>query len=201
MTGPIYGSRLIVTAERLAGLGAGRGRPALSDLRRATSTAYYALFHQVVRHAAFEFLPEASEPEAAEIARWLSHNGVFSAAGLVLGAASNKTSQQFGKHDRIAVASIRSAAAGAVPPGVVTVVDAFQSLQLAREAADYDGNYDPVCAVTLNHVQDAQGALAASRLLWTGQKSPGARKRGMDMTYRMFLKFALLKSGGPKGRA
>lgn len=200
MTGPIYGSRLIITAERLAGVGAGRGRPALSDLRRATSTAYYALFHQVIRHGAFEFLPEASESEAAELARWFSHTGVFSAAGLVLDAASGKPSGHFGKHDRVAIAALRSAAVGTVPLRVVTVADAFQSLQAAREAADYDGNYDPVRAVTLNHVQDAKEALAEARLLWSGQKRPGARRMGTDTTYRTFLRLALLKSGGPRWR-
>lgn len=200
MTRPIYGSRLIVTAERLAGVGAGRGRPALSDLRRATSTAYYALFHQLIRHASFEFLPEASETDAADVARWFSHKGVFVAAGLVLEAASRKAPSQFGKHERTAIVSIRAAAGGTVPGGLETVADAFQSLQAAREDADYDGNYDPVRAVTLNHVQDAKQALTETRLLWNGQASPGSRRTAIDPAYRTFLRLALLESGGPRGR-
>ncbi|MFT4051724.1 MAG: hypothetical protein QM677_05675 [Microbacterium sp.] len=200
MTRPIYGSRLISTAERLAGARAGRGRPALSDLRRATSTAYYALFHQLIRHGAFEFLPEATESDAAEIARWFTHTGVFSAAGLVLDAASGKALAQIGKNDRTAVSAIRSACGGSVPSGVVTIADAFQSLQAARVDADYDGNYDPVRAVTLNHVQDARQALSESQLLWYGQTSPGAWRSSIDPTYRTLLRLALLKSGGPRGR-
>ncbi|HLR92968.1 MAG TPA: hypothetical protein VK053_00445 [Jiangellaceae bacterium] len=198
MTRPIYGSRLILTAEHLAGVGAGRGRPALSDLRRATSTAYYALFHQLIRHGAFEFLPGATEAEAADVARWFSHSGVFAAAGLVRDAASSRS--QFGKHDRTAIMAIRSASRGAIPPGLLTVADAFQSLQAARESADYDGNYDPVRAVTVNHIEDARAALTETRFLWTGQKAPGARRGVVDPGYRTVLRLALLKSGGPRGR-
>ena len=201
MTRPIYGSRLIGTAKKLAGFGASQGRPALSDLRRATSTAYYALFHQLIRHGAFEFLPSATEEEAADVARWFSHTGVFSAAGLVLAADTAKPIGQFGKHDRVAVTALRSAAGqDPLPTRVVTVADAFQSLQEARTAADYDGNYDPVRAVTINHVQDADQALGDCRLLWKGQVKRGARTTGVDATYRTFLRLALLKSGGPKGR-
>lgn len=198
MTRPIYGSQLITTAERLAGVNAGKGRPALSDLRRATSTAYYALFHQIIRHGAFEFLPEAGEDEAADIARWFTHTGVFGAAGLVLAAASQKT--QFPKQDTVAIMSIRSSANGTMNDRLVTVADAFQSLQAARESADYDGNYDPVRAVTVNHVQDAQQALRDTRLLWAGRSDKWKRGTGIDPSYRTFLRLALLKSGGPRGR-
>ena len=121
MTRPIYGSRLIVTAENLAGVWAGQGRPALCDLRRATSTAYYALFHQIVRHGAFEFLPEADEEQMAEIARWFTHRGILAAAGMVLDAATHKGAAQFNRHDRKAIVSIRSACVGAVPVRMETV--------------------------------------------------------------------------------
>lgn len=200
MTRPIYGSRLILTAEKLAGVGAGQGRPALGDLRRSTSTAYYALFHQIVRHGAFEFLPEADETRAAEIARWFTHKGILAASGLVLGAATHKGAAQFNRHDRTAIVSIRSACGGTVPIRMVTVADAFQSLQAARESADYDGNYDPVRAVTINHVQDARAALEDTRRLWAGQVAKGAPRESCDPSYRTFLRLALLKSGGPKGR-
>lgn len=53
----------------------------------ATSTAY-ALFHQIVRHRAFDFLPKGSESEIAEIVRWHTHTGTLDAAGLVIDAAS-----------------------------------------------------------------------------------------------------------------
>lgn len=113
MTRPIYGSRLLKTASHLAGAGAGRGRPALSDLRRATSTAYYAVFHQVVRHSAYDFLPNGSEDDIAEIARWYTHTGVLHGAGLVVTAASSKPLRHIGKGDRAAAMALRVAGSGA----------------------------------------------------------------------------------------
>lgn len=201
MTRPIYGSRLIITAERLAGIGAGQGRPTVSDLRRATSTAYYSPFHQLIRHAAFDFLPQATEHDAAEIARWFTHTGVFSSAGIVLDASSARSLQSIGKNDRTAVMAVRSAAGGSgVPAALVTVADAFQTLQEARHSADYDGNYDPVRAVTINHVEDATAALRETRSLWRAGSSPKVVRRTANATYRTFLRLALLKSGGPRGR-
>lgn len=200
MTHPIYGSHLILTAEKLAGVGASQGRPAFCDLRRATSTAYYALFHQVIRHGAYDFLPSATAKEAADVARWFTHSGVLAAAGLVLSANTNKPLSQFSKHDRVAIMAIRSASGGLPGWRLVIVVDAFQSLQAARVSADYDGNYSPVRAVTINHVQDAKAALKETRLLWNGQQTSGAWGSGTDPGYSTFLRLALLKSGGPRGR-
>lgn len=209
MTRPIYGSRLIVTAEKLAGVGAGSGRPASSDLRRATSTAYYALFHQVVRHGAFAYLVDGSEDEIAEIARWFTHTGILDASRLVLEADSVKPLQQMKRGDRAAVMSIRSAAGlGGVtwtpgdrlPSQVVVVADAFQTLQEARHSADYDGNYDPVRAVTINHVADADAAIRATWSLWRSDGSPRKNRQHWWPAYRAFLLLALLKSGGPRAR-
>lgn len=202
MTRPIDGSAFLVTASNLAGIGAGRGRPAPSDLRRATSTAYYAVFHQLVRHSASDFLPSGSEDEIAEIAGWYTHTGVLDAAGLVLGAATGKPLPQVKKADRTGVMAIRSAGGGTVPTELVTVADAFQTLQAARHSADYDGNYDPVRAVTVNHVQDADAVLRASRSLWGSGGAPRSTKTRKDANaaYRTFLRLALLKSGGPRTR-
>lgn len=133
MSRPIYGSRMLGTAGKLAGLRAGAGRPAVSDLRRATST------------------------------------------------------------------SIRSAGDG-VPSQLVVVADAFQALQSARHSADYDANYDPVRAVTINHVQDAETALKAAYSLWRASTSPKPHRQAAHATYSGYLRLALLKSGGPKGR-
>lgn len=200
MTRPIYGSRLITTAERLAGVGAGRGRPALSDLRRATSTAYYALFHQLVRHGAFDFLPDGGESEVAEIARWYTHTGLLEAAGLVINAALPLPLASIKKANRTSVMAIRTAAGGTIHPDIVTVADAFQSLQQARHSADYDGNYDPVRAVTINHVQDAEAALKTTWSLWRAGWSKTPSRQSAHATYLTFLRLALLKTGGPRSR-
>lgn len=200
MTRPIYGSRLLSTARKLAGVGSGAGRPAVSDLRRATSTAYYAVFHQIVRHSALDFLPSATENEVADLARWYTHTGLIAASELVNDAAGPRALSGVGKNDRTAVMSIRSSAGGSVPRQPVVVADALQTLQAARHSADYDGNYDPVRAVTINHVQDAEAALKATWSLWRAGASPKPKRRSSHEAYRVFLRLALLKSGGPKGR-
>lgn len=200
MTRPIYGSRLLSTARKLAGVGSGAGRPAVSDLRRATSTAYYAVFHQIVRHSALDFLPSATENEVADLTRWYTHTGLIAASELVNDAAGPRALSGVGKNDRTAVMSIRSSAGGSVPRQPVVVADALQTLQAARHSADYDGNYDPVRAVTINHVQDAEAALKATWSLWRAGASPKPKRRSSHEAYRVFLRLALLESGGPKGR-
>lgn len=200
MTRPILASGLLKTAFSLAGSGAGAGRPALADLRRATSTAYYALFHQVVRHGAFAFLPNGSEDEIAHIARWFTHTGILDAAGLVLEAEGSRSLEQIRKADRAAVMAIRSSSGGEVPSQLVLVADAFQSLQEARHRADYDGNYDPVRLVAMNHVQEADAAVRATWQMWSSDGTNRADRRHWWPTYECFLKLALLKSGGPRGR-
>lgn len=206
---PIYGSRLITTAEQLAGVGAGRGRPALSDLRRATSTAYYGLFHQIVRHGAFVFLPGGTEDEIADVARWFTHAGIKDAADLLLRADSSAPLRQIAKRDQTAVMAIRSAvglhrtswsSTDRLPEQLVVVADAFQSLQEARHRADYDGKYDPVRAVTVNHIDDASVALKAAQSLWHAGRSPKHQRKRDHAGYRTFLLLAMLKSGAPKGR-
>lgn len=200
MTRPIYASGLLKTAKKLAGVDAGRGRPALADLRRATSTAYYALFHQIVRHGSFVFLPGGTEPEVAEVARWFTHTGVLSAATLVTEAASVRGADRIKKPYRTGVLALRSAAMGAIPGDLVTVADAFRSLQEARHGADYDGNYDPVRAVTINHVQDAEAAVKATWSMWLARGSSNPDRRTVSEAYVCFLRLALLQSGPPKGR-
>jgi hypothetical protein len=44
---PIHPGELLDLADRLAGRGSGPGRPRMIELRRAVSSAYYALFHEL----------------------------------------------------------------------------------------------------------------------------------------------------------
>lgn len=201
MTRRILASGLLSTAWRLSGDGSGAGRPALSDLRRATSTAYYALFHQIIRHGAFDFLQGDDEAEIAEIARWFTHTGVLSAAQMVVDAASTRRLDQIKKEKRAAVMALRSVSPQQViPTDLLQVAESFISLQEARHRADYDGNYDPVRSVTINHVQDAEVAVHATWRLWRGYFVQNQRRRQEHEAYACFLRLALLSSGGPKGR-
>lgn len=199
VTRPIYGWPMLATARKLA-VGSGPGRPALCDLRRATSTAYYALFHQLIRHGVLDFLPDPTEDELAQIARWFTHGGLLSASDLVLQAASDRPVEQLKRQDRTSVMAIRSACKQQVPVELIQIADAFQTLQSARHSADYDGNYDPVRAVTVNHVDDAEQAIECAKYLWLGFWKENERRLHGHFAYQTFLRLALLKSGGPKAR-
>lgn len=45
---------------------------------------------------------------------------------------------------------------------LVIIADSFGTLQAARHDADYNGNYDPVRASAMNHIDDAEAALKAN---------------------------------------
>lgn len=199
MTSPIYGSRMLRTARLLARPKQGAGRPAYSDLRRATSTAYYAIFHQILRHGAFDFLPSARETEVAKIARWYTHGGIAGAAELVGKVAAGVRPS---KHD-VAAGDVllHAAGSGGLPSELELLAEAFLELQDARHRADYDGDFNPLRAVALNHISSADAALSASRHLWGGGTGfVKADRQEANSAYRAFLRIALLKSGGPKSR-
>ena len=197
MTSPIWASDMLKTAARLAGMNAGPGRPALCDLRRATSTAYYALFHQLIRHGVLAAFPTSSEFETSRIARWFTHAGVRQSCGAVLVAASTNEPR---REDREAVALIRRHPSAAVPDDLVVVAEAFAQLQDARHLADYSNEYDPVRYVTLDHVNTAERALRATWSMWRAGDSPRAARKSTHDVYSRFLHLALLRSGGPRSR-
>lgn len=200
MTRPIYGSRPLKTTELLACRNAGRGRPALSDLRRAASTAYYALFHQIIRHGTCDFLPGASESEIAEITRRHTHTGVLRAANSVVRAASAEPLTKISKPERPSVMVIRAAGGGVVDTDVPLIAGAFQTRQEARPSAGYDGNYDPVRLVMLNHIDDARTAVKKTRSPWRERESPELTRGQAHACYQSFPRLALLQSGTPKAR-
>lgn len=201
MTSPIAAPGLLKTAHMLAGSNAGAGRPALSDLRRATSTAYYALFHQIVRHGCLDFLPDAGEAEVAEVARWFSHIGIRRASAAVSLAASTRPLTHIPKDQRGPVIALRTTqGAGSFSSRALAVADAFQVLQDARHRADYDGTYDPYRAVTVNHVNAAEAAVQVTWWLWRSQWSTRTGRQTEFATYRCMLRLALIFSGGPRSR-
>jgi hypothetical protein len=104
---------LIGTARRLAR--ANPSRPRQADLRRAVSTAYYAVFHALARQCGDRFIgtgQNRSRPAWKQVYRALDHG--------------------FAKK-----ACFRAANLG-FPSGVVTFADIFARLQDERHRADYD---------------------------------------------------------------
>ena len=77
---------LLDQGRRLAALGTGRPRQA--DLRRAVSSAYYALFHLLVQDAARRISPGNSALLAQQVARAFAHGEMKQACNSVAGNAS-----------------------------------------------------------------------------------------------------------------
>lgn len=201
MSHPIHAGELLRTARKLADMDAGSDAPASADLRRATSTAYYALFHQIARDGAFAFLPGASEDEAADVARWYTHTGILKSAELVLIAQDGAPLTSIGKGDRSAVMALRSCARqNGIPSRLGLIAEAFRSLQVARHLAHYDSTYDTSHETTLRHVTDAEAAVDAATWLSRPHATPHTSRKQAHAAYCCFLSLAMMRSGGPKGR-
>jgi hypothetical protein len=109
---------LIVAARKLAGTGARRPRQA--DLKRAVSTAYYALFHALAKDA----------------------------ADLLVGVGRNRPAHAWSQVYRSLQHGDAKRACEAVrnlgfPQTIVACADAFVALQQQR----HDADYDPDCRV------------------------------------------------------
>ena len=123
---------LIQTARRLAESGA--AQPTQADLRRAVSTAYYALFHCLAAAAA-DLLTGArpDSPEWRQVYRALEH-----------GKARSACQQQGGMRT--------------FPVEIRDFADTFIDLQQARQQADYahEGEYsEPDVLATINEAENA----------------------------------------------
>jgi len=109
-------SDLIATARRTLG-NSGTRRPRQSDLKRAMSTAYYAVFHQLCWNTADTFIggqsAQRSTPAWRQAYRSVDH-------GLAKGQCRN------------------TAKMGLFPQAIQDVANAFVELQIERHSADYD---------------------------------------------------------------
>lgn len=133
------GVHLIVTARKLA-KGSPR-RPRQADLRRAISTAYYAVFHGLAENAANHLVGSAStsrnSPAWAQLFRTLDHG--------------------------LAKARCESAQARAFSAPICACADAFVQLQISRHRADYDPLVRFSRADALDAVALAERALTSLR--------------------------------------
>lgn len=120
---------LIRLAEELGGLGAGRGQPRNTDLRRSVSTAYYALFHRVTLGTAQTVLPNGTADEIYELARHITHKSIKQVAAYVAG---NTPPRHLGP----VVDRLRANAA------LSSVATTFIEVQEQREDADYNHRAD-----------------------------------------------------------
>jgi uncharacterized protein (UPF0332 family) len=125
---------LLVTARRLAKASANKPRQA--DLKRAVSTAYYALFHAIAKNAADMIVgtgPSRAENAWRQVYRSIEH-----------GFAKN---------------ACKEVRALGFPAGVIACADEFVSLQEARHSADYDPSHRLTRAEALTWVSRSEAAI------------------------------------------
>lgn len=115
---------LLEQAKFLSQREAGRGRPRQASLRRAISTAYYALFHLLGAEAAAQASPVRPRGLRDRIQRALAHETMKQAASAF--RATNLP-------DHVA-----SFVSQPLPPQIVDIAKNFVLLQEARHKPDYD---------------------------------------------------------------
>jgi uncharacterized protein (UPF0332 family) len=125
---------VIVTARKLAN--SGPKKPRQADLKRAISTAYYALFHAVAKDA----------------------------ADMLVGIGSNRPDRAWSQVFRALQHGDAKSACEAVrnldfPDTIKSCADAFVALQQKRHDADYDPDHRVSRADALDAIQLAEDAI------------------------------------------
>ena len=127
---------MIVTARKLAN--ASPGKPRQADLRRAISTAYYALFHALAKDAADLLVgvgPNRPDKAWSHLYRSLQHGD--------------------------AKAACEAARAMNFPAQIKDCASPFVELQRLRHDADYDPDQNYLRADAKEAIKDAEDAVAA----------------------------------------
>jgi hypothetical protein len=156
-TYPIEPDKLLAAADVLAPPAARRGRPAYTAHRRATSTAYYALFHAITNRIVEGVFAAATDEFKQHVRRWVAHREIADVCRWV--------SALRGTGGYPVPKGIRSLLA---PPGgattidadTVTIADAFLELYEKRQDADYDHTAVFTRADTRGHIALARHAVA-----------------------------------------
>jgi hypothetical protein len=145
---PIDPAKLIDAAEEFAKQKGGKGRPRPVLLRRAVSTAYYALYHGLTRTAAEHLLPSGSVEDQLKITRLFRHNGVKGVCAKIASREGAKSSPYLDPISR----SLQTSA-------LFDVAMVFCDLQEARHKADYDHLETFSKQATVGLVADSRKAL------------------------------------------
>ena len=170
----ITSEALLELADNLAHLPTDPAHPTTVHLRRAVSSAYYALFHGLIKEATIRTFGDALDREVDRntLGRWYTHGEIRAVCQWVV-----RLSRGESVPDRVA------AFLYSPPTELVEVARAFISLQEARHEADYDHAADLAEAdaeAAINHSRDALAHL------------PNLKKN------RTFDNYLVLLLGGPK---
>jgi hypothetical protein len=114
---------LLAQAEHLARRD--RRKPKQANLRRAVSSAYYALFHLLVQDSSGMMISGNAQRELRNLVRRAYDHGDMRAA-----AQRFATPSSFPPH-------LRSVVKGSIPPELSRVAQTFADLQEERHRADY----------------------------------------------------------------
>jgi uncharacterized protein (UPF0332 family) len=129
------------------------GRPRNALLRRAVSSAYYALFHEISRQAAQQMTPGAVPAAQYTLARFFSHAQITLACSWIAQRGSKAPPAKL----KPVVETLRNSS-------LVPVAEAFYDLRKAREAADYDHLHKDIAKETvIATIDDAEAAIAHFR--------------------------------------
>lgn len=142
-------AKLVDAADALIDHHAGKGgRPRSVWLRRAVSTAYYALFHAISLEAAAHLLPSGRTHDQLAMARAFGHREIKTCCEWIAGRR--------GGIQRPVLPIVQTLKRGSV----VDVADSFCDLQEARHRADYDHLATFGKAASSAHVLDARRSIA-----------------------------------------
>jgi hypothetical protein len=136
-----FAEDLLEQAYHLARMG--RTKPRQASLRRAVSTAYYALFNILIHDGAGNWKGRA---QRARLARAFEHGKMRRASDVVVHS-------RFPGQDKQAASDLKK------------VASAFATLQEARHIADYDGSRKWSRTDALGMVDQADAALATWRTI------------------------------------
>ena len=146
---PIEPRHLLDLARRLIGPAPGAIE---ADLRRGISTAYYALFHLLIKEAMTSFVTDPSF--RPRVARALQHGPTKSVCEKYNPARPNGAGQFVTQQSHGIPAQI-------IAPDVRQIAAAFIALHEAREQADYDDGATIQHTEALAAVQQAETAFQA----------------------------------------
>lgn len=150
MRRPIVSGELLDLADLLADLD-GPTPAHTTSLRRAISSAYYALYHELITRAAERTIgaDPARHADRHSLSRWYAHADVRTVSQWIVLASAGDTPR-----------SKRVAAMLTLPPAdLVAVASAFLALQDARHEADYDYDADITVQDTRRYITLARNAI------------------------------------------
>lgn len=146
---------LLDTARRL--VATTTPSPTDADIRRAISTAYYAVFHRLIDVAVNHLLPTHSADQHAGLGRAFEHTKMRDVCQRIGNLAKQQNPRPLPPLARI-LGSV-------VPPELQKLAESFCHLQQLRSEADYD-RVPPINSMTLRSAQDAIGEASDAFANW-----------------------------------